>query len=38
MFYTKLKTRGRPPSGYERLDLTDLEQLAVAILKTLPIE
>jgi len=36
MFYKKLKTRGRPPSGYMQLDLTDPEQLALAILKTLP--
>ena len=36
MFYKKLKTRGRPPSGYTQLDLTDPEQLALAILKTLP--
>ena len=36
MFYKKLKTRGRPPSGYTQLDLTDPEQLAIAILKTLP--
>lgn len=36
MFYKKLKTRGRPPSGYTQLDLTDSEQLAIAIIKTLP--
>ena len=36
MFYKKLKTRGRPPLGYKQLDLTDPEQLALAILKTLP--
>ena len=36
MFYKQLKTRGRPPSGYTQLDLTDPEQLALAILKTLP--
>ena len=36
MFYKQLKTRGRPPSGYTELDLTDPEQLAIAILKTLP--
>ena len=36
MFYKQLKTRGRPPSGYERLDLTEPEQLAFAIVKTLP--
>lgn len=34
MFYKKLKTRGRPPSEYLQLDLTDTEQLAIAILKT----
>jgi hypothetical protein len=36
MFYRQVKTRGRPPSGYTQLDLTDPEQLAIAILKTLP--
>ena len=36
LFYTQLKTRGRPPSGYTQLNLTDPEQLALAILKTLP--
>ena len=36
MFYKEIKTRGRPPSGYAKLDLTDPEQLAIAILKTLP--
>jgi len=35
MFYKKIKTRGRPPSGYMQLDLADPEQLAMAILKTL---
>jgi hypothetical protein len=34
LFYTQLKTRGRPPSGYVQLDLNDKEQLAIAILKT----
>jgi len=34
MFCKQLKTRGRPPLGYTRLDLADLEQLALAILKT----
>ena len=34
MFYKQLKTRGRPPSGYAKLDLIDPEQLALAILKT----
>jgi len=36
LFYTQLKTRGRPPSGYMQLDLNNEEQLAFAILKTLP--
>lgn len=36
MFYKQLKPRGRPPSGYTQLDLTDPEQLALVILKTLP--
>ena len=36
VFYKKIETRGRPPSGYRQLDLTDPEQLAIAILKTLP--
>jgi hypothetical protein len=36
MFYKQLKTRGRPPSGYTQLDLTDPEQLALAIFKILP--
>jgi hypothetical protein len=35
MFYKQLKTRGRPPSGYAKLNLNDEEQLAIAILKTL---
>jgi len=35
MFYKELKTRGRPPSGYTQLKLTDPEQLALGILKTL---
>ena len=34
LFYTQLKTRGRPPSGYTQLDLTDPEQLVIAILKS----
>ena len=34
MFYKEIKTRGRPPTGYAQLDLTDPEQLALAILKT----
>jgi len=38
MFYRQVKTRGRPPSGYTQLDLTDPEQLAIAILKTRPSE
>jgi len=36
MFYKQLKPRGRPPSGYTQLDLTDPEQLAIAMLRTLP--
>jgi hypothetical protein len=36
LFYKQLKTRGRPPSGYAKLDLTDPDQLAIAILRTLP--
>jgi len=36
LFYTQLKTRGRTPSGYVHLDLSDQEKLALAILKTLP--
>lgn len=36
LFYKQLKTRGRLPSGYVQLDLTDREQLAIAILETLP--
>ena len=36
MFYKQLKTRGRPPSGYTQLNLSDVEQLTLAILKTLP--
>jgi hypothetical protein len=36
MFYKQLKTQGRPPSGYAKLNLNDEEQLAIAILKTLP--
>ena len=35
LFYKQLKTLGRPPSGYVRLNLTDPEELALAILKTL---
>lgn len=35
MFYKKIKTRGRLPSDYKKLDLTDSEQLALAVLKTL---
>ena len=35
MFYKKLKTRGRPPSGYTQLDLTDPKNLVIAILNTL---
>ena len=36
MFYKEIKIQGRPPSGYAQLDLTDPEQLVIAILKTLP--
>ena len=36
LFYKQIKVRGRPPSGYIHLDLTDPEQLALAILKTQP--
>jgi hypothetical protein len=36
IFYKKIKTRGRPPSDYAQLDLTDPEQLALALLKTYP--
>ena len=36
LFYKQLKTRGRPPSGYTQLNLTDPEQLAIAMLRTLP--
>jgi hypothetical protein len=32
------KFRGRKPNGFENLDLNDLDQLAAAILKTLPIK
>jgi len=35
LFCKQLKTRGRPPSGYAQLNLTDPEQLAIAILNTL---
>ena len=33
LFYKQIKVRGRPPLGYTHLDLTDPEQLAIAILK-----
>ena len=33
LFYKEIKTRGRLPSGYTQLNLTDPEQLALAILK-----
>jgi len=36
VFYKEIKTRGRPPAGYEKLDLTVPEQLILSILKTLP--
>ena len=35
LFYKQLKTRGRPPSGYAQLNLTDPEQLALVILRIL---
>ena len=35
IFYKVIKTRGRLPSGYKKLDLTDPEQFALAVLKTL---
>ena len=35
LFYKEIKIRGRTPSGYEKLDLTDPEQLVLAIMKTL---
>jgi hypothetical protein len=33
MFYKKIKTRGRPPTGYAQLDLTDPGQLCLVIEK-----
>jgi len=36
LFYTQLQTRGRPPLGYTKLELSDPEELALAIMKTLP--
>ena len=36
LFYKQIKVRGRPPLGYTHLDLTDPEQLALVILRTLP--
>jgi hypothetical protein len=38
IFYTQLKIRGRPSAGYAQLDLTDREQLALAILKTISLK
>ena len=35
MFYKEIKTLGRPPLGYTQLDLSDEEQLVLAILRTL---
>jgi len=32
----QIKPRGRPPAGYEKLDLTAQVQLAFAILKIIP--
>jgi hypothetical protein len=34
LFFKEIKIKGRPPSGYEKLDLNDPEQLAIAIFKT----
>ena len=38
LFYTQLKTRGRAPLflGPTQFDLRDPEQLALAVLRTLP--
>jgi len=36
MFHKELKPLGRPPSKYIKLDLTDINQLAVAIMKSMP--
>ena len=36
MFDKQIKARGRPPSEYAQLDLTDTDQLALAIIRTLP--
>jgi len=36
LFYKQLKTRGRPPFGYAQFDLTDPEQLSLAILQIIP--
>jgi len=33
IFYKQLKNRGRPPSGYAKLDHSNLEDLAIAIIK-----
>jgi hypothetical protein len=38
IFNKKLKARGRPPSGYTKLDLTDQQQLAFAITKVVQIK
>jgi len=38
LFSSQLKIRGRPPSGYTQLDLTDPEQLVLAILQTIPVK
>jgi hypothetical protein len=38
LFYKPLKTRGRPPLGYTQLNLEDPEQLALAIMRTLPVK
>jgi hypothetical protein len=34
LFYKQIKPKGRAPSGYLKLDLTDPEQLSKAILKS----
>ena len=35
LFYKNIKPLGRPPSGYAKLDLTDPDQLLIAIFKSL---
>ena len=36
LFYKEIKPLGRPPTQYVKCNLSDPEQLALAILKTLP--